>query len=84
MVGMVRSSAATRKFYLVPEDSENIPEMNFSEPYQGKLKLISENEIKYGITFSITTRTIRKFFDENRRQLTEQGYPPEGLFTPND
>jgi hypothetical protein len=84
MVGMVRSSAATRKFYLVPEDSENIPEMNFNEPYQGKLKLISENEIKYGITFSITTRSIRHFFDKNRKQLAEKGYSLEGFFMNND
>lgn len=84
MVGMVRSSAATKKYYLVPADNENIPELNLNEPYHGELKLISENEIKYGITFSVTTEALRNFYNSNRIELAEKGYLLGDFFKAGD
>jgi hypothetical protein len=80
IVGMVRSSAAVNKHYLKPAETENIAEMNFNEPYQGKLKIESEKDIQYGITFSVTTEMLRDFYKKNRKALMDQGYDLDVFF----
>lgn len=84
IVGMVRSSAATGKYYLAPANSEKLPQMNFKRPYEGELQLISEKEIKYGITFSVTTASLRSFYKKYRTQLFEKGYDPALFFGNTD
>jgi len=54
--------------------------LNLSEPYTGELKLKSEKDIKYGITFSVTTEILRNFYKENREALVERGYDLDGFF----
>ena len=84
MVGMVKSSAATNKFYLAPENEDNLAELNFSEPYDGPLRLVAEKDIKYGITFSVTTDILRKFFKENKQDFEDRGYFLDGFFLPEN
>ena len=80
MVGMVKSSAATNKFYLAPKNEENLTELNFSETYDGPLRLVAEKDIKYGITFSVTTEILRQFFKKNKQELKDQGYILDNFF----
>jgi len=80
MVGMVKSSAALNKYVLTPEKSDNQTEINLSEPYTGEIRITAEKDIKYGITFSVTTKTLRDFYKENREELEEKGYFLESFF----
>jgi hypothetical protein len=80
MVGMVKSSAAINKFYLAPEQDDNLSELNFSEPYEGAIRLVAEKDIKYGITFSVTTGILREFFKKNKRDFEERGYFLDNFF----
>lgn len=80
MVGMVKSSAATNRYYLAPENTDNTSNLNLSEAYKGKLRLVKEKDIKYGITFSVTTKTLRNFFKENQQDFEDAGYFLEGFF----
>lgn len=74
MVGMVKSSAALQRFYLVPATDDPENEINFSESYSGEVKIMAEKDIKYGITFSVTTQTLRNFYKEHKAHLEEKGY----------
>jgi hypothetical protein len=80
IVGMIKSSAAENKLYIVPGDAHNKNELNFLEPYNGKLKLKSEKDIKYGITFSVTTEILRNFYKKNKQSLKEKGYDLDEFF----
>jgi len=80
IVGMIKSSAAENKLYLTPLEVGDNEGLNFSEPYTGELKLKSEKDIKYGITFSVTTEILRNFYKENRDALVERGYDLDGFF----
>jgi hypothetical protein len=74
IVGMVKSSAALNKIYLKPAGTDNIGEMNFNEPYEGELRIVSEKDVQYGITFSVTTKTLQDFYKDKRKELIEKGY----------
>ena len=80
IVGMIKSSAAENKLYLTPLEVGDNEGLNLSEPYLGELKLESEKDIKYGITFSVTTEILRNFYKENRDALVERGYDLDGFF----
>jgi len=82
MVGMVKSSAAVNKFYLIPENTDKPAELNMSEPYEGKLKIQSEKEIQYGITFSITTAALIDFYRKNKESIKRQGFDLDWFFEP--
>ncbi len=80
MVGMVKSSAAVNKLYLTPENTDKLGSLNLSEPYLGVVKVTSEKVIQYGITFSVTTKTLRSFYREHRKDLEEKGYAFDDFF----
>lgn len=80
IVGMIKSSAAENKLYLIPADAQNKKELNYLEPYSGALKLKSERDIKYGITFSVTTKILRNFYRKNRQSLKNEGYDLDAFF----
>ena len=82
IVGMVKSSAAINKYYLKPADTDNIAELNFNDPFAGKIKVESEKDIQYGITFSVTTGTLRDFYKAHRKELEEMGYSLDQFFNP--
>ncbi|MEE4255925.1 MAG: serine protease [Bacteroidales bacterium] len=82
MVGMVKSSAAVNKFYLIPENTDKPDELNMSEPYEGKLKIQSEKEIQYGITFSITTAALIDFYRKNKESIKRRGFDLDWFFEP--
>lgn len=80
MVGMVKSSAALNKYRLIPEEPEHPSDLIIGEPYTGQINVSMEKEIKYGVTFSVTTETLRNFFKEHQELLEEKGYYLEGFF----
>lgn len=84
MVGMVKSSAALNKHYLVPEYTDNVSDINLNEPYSGKLKIQTEKDIQYGVTFSVSTGTLISFYKKNKRQLIDEGYDLDWFFKPKD
>ena len=80
IVGMVKSSAALHKYYLKPADTDHVADMNFNEPYEGDVRIESEKDIQYGITFSVTTKTLLDFYKDHRKELLEQGYDLDAFF----
>ena len=80
MVGMVKSAAALNKFYLTPENTDKVSEMNFSEPYTGSMKITSEKSIQYGITFSVTTESLIDFYKQHINVIKQKGYSLDGFF----
>ena len=80
MVGMVKSAAASNRYILEPDTRDFQNELNFSEPYTGDIRVRSEKDIKYGITFSVATETLRTFYRKHRHQLEERGYFLDDFF----
>lgn len=80
IVGMVKSSAAVNKYYLSPNNTEELGNMNMGEAYDGEMKITSEKEIQYGITFSVTTETLRDFYKSQRKDLMDKGYVLDAFF----
>lgn len=80
LVGMVRSAAATNRYYLAPEGQAADHEGNIRKPYVGEIILEKDSDIKYGITFSVTTASLRDFYRRNKTMLEENGYFLEGFF----
>lgn len=83
MVGMVKSSAAVNKFYLIPENTDKPAELNISEPYEGELIIQSEKDIQYGITFSVTTEALIDFYGKNKKSMKSRGYDLDWFFDPD-
>ena len=73
-VGMAKSSPADSKIVLKPYDFEdeysNIP----IGPFEGKLKVEREMEMKYGISKVITVNSINKFILSNQDEILEGGF----------
>ena len=80
MVGMVKSSAAVNKYVLSPEEPRDQSKINLNARYTGEINISQEKEIKYGVTFSVTTETLQKFFNNHRKSLEEKGYYLEDFF----
>jgi hypothetical protein len=80
IVGMVKSSAAVNRNYLAPAKSKDQLSINASQIYTGEIKVNTEKDIKYGITFSVTTATLRAFYEKHRQSLEERGYFLDGFF----
>ncbi len=80
MVGMVKSSAAINKHYLTPVDPEKFETISFSEGYEGKIRMETEKDIQYGITFSVSTDALKDFYEEHRDALIEKGYDLDKFF----
>jgi hypothetical protein len=80
MVGMVKSSAAVNKYYLVPENMSDPAELDLTVPYEGRMKIQSEKDIQYGVTFSVTTASLIHFFKKHQKSLTEQGFNLDWFF----
>jgi hypothetical protein len=83
IVGMVKSSAAVNKYYLSPNNTEELGNMSMGEAYNGEMKITSEKEIQYGVTFSVTTETLREFYGKHRKELEGKGYTLDVFFGMN-
>jgi hypothetical protein len=81
MVGMIRSAAATERTYLIPEHDPSKGEHIPGIPFQGRIITAKEKNIRYGITFSVTTSSLRKFYSQHRDQLIRKGYFLDDFFS---
>lgn len=77
MVGMAKSVAARYENVLVPEEESHLKKYNPNTPYQGNTFVKMQKEINYGITYSVSSNSIREFIDDHKIELAEKGY----LFT---
>ncbi len=74
LVGMTMSVSSENGYFLVPDLSLPYDNFPLNRPYTGDIYLSKETTIKYGITYAITTESIRRFFQIYRNQLLRQGY----------
>jgi hypothetical protein len=77
LVGMAKSVAARYENVLVPEEESHIKKYNPNSPYQGNIFVKMQKEISYGITYSVSSNSIKDFIDGHKFELAEKGY----LFT---
>lgn len=80
MVGMVKSSAAVNKYYLIPEDADNLAVMDLEQRYEGEARILSEKDIKYGVTFSVTTASLTDFYKKHQKNLKNEGFDLDWFF----
>ncbi len=73
-VGIARAAAARTEYRVVAEEwAERSQDPR--RPYEGPIYLQPAQEIRYGITFSVPMTVIRRFLDEQRTLMRDQGYP---------
>lgn len=77
MVGMAKSVAARYENVLVPEEESHIKKYNPNMIYEGNVFVKMQKEINYGITYSVSSNSIKEFIDDRKIELAEKGY----LFT---
>jgi hypothetical protein len=74
MVGMAKSVAAKYENVLVPEEESHIRKYNPNTPYEGNVFVTLQKEINYGITYSVSSNSVKDFIKENQMKLAEKGY----------
>ena len=77
-VGIARAAAAQTEERLVAPEEAEVGQDPFA-PYDGPVYLQSVQEIRYGVTFSVTMTEIRQFLAEHRSRLSTLGYPLPAL-----
>ncbi|MFP4471005.1 MAG: serine protease [Bacteroidales bacterium] len=80
LVGIAKSVSARYKNVLKPENERHQEVYNPSIPYTGEVYVKMEKDINYGVTFTISMGTIRKFYVENRRSFLTGGYSLDRFF----
>lgn len=80
IVGIAKSASASYDNIITPEISEG--KMIYSEnlPYYGKLQVKTKESIKYGVTFSITMESIKRFYQKHKNEIIEKGYNLDDFF----
>ena len=73
-VGVARAAAAVSEDRLVAPEGATVEQDPFA-PYDGPVYLQPVQEIRYGVTFSVTMTEIRRFLGEHRTGLSILGYP---------
>ena len=74
LVGMAKSVAANYENILIPEEDSHLKQYNPNSPYTGNIFVKVKKEINYGITYSVSSNSIRKFLDDHKIELAEEGY----------
>ncbi len=74
IVGMAKSVAANYENVLVPEEESHEKKYNAGEPYEGNVYVKMRKDISYGITYSVSSNSIREFLEKNRIEFAEKGY----------
>lgn len=83
MVGMAKSVAARYENVLVPEEESHIRKYNPNTVYEGNVFVKMQKEISYGITYSVSSNSIKKFIDEHEKELAAKGYSFTDFLKPN-
>ena len=71
-VGMARSAFVDHIVYLKP-DEKYLEVIDTERPYEGNRYVDQSTRINYGITYSVTTDAILRFFKSNKEELEKAG-----------
>ncbi len=74
LVGIGKSASVSYENILVPAKKNHEMIYNPNVPYTDEVYVDLKKDLNYGITYAISTRSIRRFFEENRKALEEKGY----------
>lgn len=77
LVGMAKSVGASYENILIPEEESHMRRYNPNSPYNGNTFVKLKKNINYGITYSVSSNSIKKFIEDHKFELAEKGY----LFT---
>ncbi len=80
-IGMARGGSASRELILIPPETE-IDEIDFLRPYDGDLFVSPVQRIEYGITLSVSMKSIQDFFKKHEDELRIKGYSLSRFFNP--
>ena len=72
-IGMARGGSASTELLLTPEELDP-QDIDFLKPYDGDLYINLKQRIEYGITLSVSMKTIQRFFKDHERELARRGY----------
>jgi len=72
-VGMARAGSATTEMILVPRDI-SMEDADLFRPYEGDIFLKPDRRIDYGLTLSVSMKSIQSFLTEHRNLLEQKGY----------
>ncbi len=81
LVGIAKSVSAKYKNVIKPAHESHQELYNPNIPYTGELFVKVEKEINYGVTFIVSTETIRNQYLLNRHLFISRGYNLDGFFT---
>ena len=73
-VGIALAASARAEYRLKAEEGAEWTQDPL-RPYEGPIYLQPVQEIRYGITFSVSMDVIRQFLDEHRSLMRDRGYP---------
>jgi hypothetical protein len=74
LVGIVRSIASEREYYLKPEDPFGTREYSPHIPFRGDPYVETREFITYGVNYIVPIEVIRDFYRENREIMINSGY----------
>lgn len=74
LIGIIQWAPGDESNVIAPEKKKDNQPYNTIVPYEGKLFVHRNIEIKYGIAKVISVNAIVNFFDENRASLEDQGF----------
>ncbi|MFC1785385.1 trypsin-like peptidase domain-containing protein [Candidatus Neomarinimicrobiota bacterium] len=74
LVGIAKSVSANNQYILTPAPLNGKLEYEPNFPYSGDAQVKKFEDINYGITFTISTDEIIKFFNENEAILLQKGF----------
>lgn len=80
LVGIARSVSANTQYIIVPSPPTETRPYSLHDPYTGDVYVRAHRQMNYGVTYTISIESIRRFFKENEREFLEAGYDFRELF----
>ncbi|MDO9510778.1 MAG: serine protease [Bacteroidales bacterium] len=80
LVGLGRSVSATHEYFLKPAHQRHEIVYNPYLPYEEEIFVGIRRDINYGITHVISTEKLKRFYQQNKKQLYEKGFDLSGFF----
>ncbi|NOZ04354.1 MAG: trypsin-like peptidase domain-containing protein [FCB group bacterium] len=80
LVGIASSVSANTQYIVVPSPPTETRPYSLQDPYTGDVFVRAHRQMNYGVTYTISIETIRRFFKENEPEFLEAGYDFRKLF----
>lgn len=81
VVGMVYAVAGEVIIYLTPDLKTNPSVLDAQQKYMGDIYLNSTKQVVYGITYATSIESIENFLEENRDEISLNGFNIEEFFS---